>query len=932
MKKLVILFALLFTTAFAVFAQEVPQLPVDPSVRTGKLDNGLTYYIRKNDYIPQRADFYIAQNVGSILEQKDQRGLAHFLEHMAFNGTKHFPGKAMINYLETIGVQFGGNLNAYTSIDETVYLMRDVPVIRTGIIDSALTILRDWSDGISLETSEIEKERGVIEEEWRSRDNYMMRMYEQILPVIYANDKYADCMPIGNIDVIRNFKPETLRAYYNTWYRPDLQGIIVVGDIEVDQIEAKIKEIFASADVPENAPERIYYPVSKNAEPIIVFSKDKEAPITSVMISYKHDVLSENLKSTAAYVINEFVNELITEIMDARLDEIKQSANPPFTRAGSYDSEFLVSKTKDAWTLEATTSVDNVAKALKTLVIENERLRRYGITASEFERAKADILKKLEKEFNDRDKQKNQYYVQKLVSNFIDKEPILSIDMKYQIYSQFAQMLPLDAINQMAKKQEDEGLVVWIASPEKVSANYPDEAYVKHLLDSISKAEIAPYQEAVLNEPLIKELPQAGKIVSESMSKDSVYDYVLSNGVTVEFKPTTHKQDELLFTAYSKGGFAYENKADAITLKLINELASIGGLGSYNAIDLKKVLAGKNVSVKIDIIDYSETITGSSSIKDIETLFQLVYLNFTNIRSDKDAFESYIARKEDYLKNMDAYPIIELQDSLSSVFYNNHPLTTRTKASDVKNINYERALQILKQRFSNAADFHFIIVGNASPDSIKSFLTKYIAVLPANSAREQFKDAGTVAVKGNKTVHYKKQMMNPNTIAILEYTGEIPYTLANIVATDALSQILYIVYTEKVREDEGGTYGVYPSVSLDAVPWNRFTANIQFSTDSSKVDKLLPIIKNEFENIAKNGPREQDLQKVKEFMTKKYTDNKIDNGYWRQIMLEQYITGINMNDKYLETLDKTDSKTIQKLAAKILKFNNRKEVVQIGTK
>jgi len=431
MKKLVILFALLFTTAFAVFAQEVPQLPVDPSVRTGKLDNGLTYYIRKNDYIPQRADFYIAQNVGSILEQKDQRGLAHFLEHMAFNGTKHFPGKAMINYLETIGVQFGGNLNAYTSIDETVYLMRDVPVIRTGIIDSALTILRDWSDGISLETSEIEKERGVIEEEWRSRDNYMMRMYEQILPVIYANDKYADCMPIGNIDVIRNFKPETLRAYYNTWYRPDLQGIIVVGDIEVDQIEAKIKEIFASADVPENAPERIYYPVSKNAEPIIVFSKDKEAPITSVMISYKHDLLPENLKSTAAYVINEFVNELITEIMDARLDEIKQSANPPFTRAGSYDSEFLVSKTKDAWTLEATTSVDNVAKALKTLVIENERLRRYGITASEFERAKADILKKLEKEFNDRDKQKNQYYVQKLVSNFIDKEPILSIDMKY---------------------------------------------------------------------------------------------------------------------------------------------------------------------------------------------------------------------------------------------------------------------------------------------------------------------------------------------------------------------------------------------------------------------------------------------------------------------------------------------------------------------
>ncbi|NCC99657.1 MAG: insulinase family protein [Bacteroidia bacterium] len=932
MKKTLILSALLLITVFAVSAQDIPQLPTDPSVRIGKLDNGLTYYIRRNNYVPQRADFYIAQNVGSILEQKDQRGLAHFLEHMAFNGTKHFPGKAMINYLETIGVQFGGNLNAYTSIDETVYFMCDVPVIRTGIVDSIITILRDWSDGISLETSEIDKERGVIEEEWRTRDNFMMRMYDKVLPIIYANDKYADCMPIGNIDVIRNFKPEALRAYYDTWYRPDLQGIIVVGDIDVDQIEAKIKEIFASSDVPENAPERIYYPVSKNTEPIIVFSKDKESPITSVMISYKHDVLPENLKSTAAYVINDYVNELLTAVMDARLDEIKQAANPPFTRVGSYYSDFLVSKTKDAWTLDATTSVDNASKALKTLIIENERLRRYGITASEFERAKADMLKNLEKEFNDRDKQKNEYYVQKLVSNFKDKEPILSIDMKYQIYSQFAQMLPLDAINQMLQKQEDEGVVVWIASPETVSANYPDETYVKHLLDSISKAEIAPYQEAVLNEPLIKELPQAGKIISESITKDSVYNYVLSNGAVVEFRPTTYKQDELLFTAYSKGGYSYENKSDAITIKQINELASIGGLGSYNAIDLKKVLAGKNVSVKIEVIDYSDAIIGSSSIKDIETLFQLVYLNFTNIRSDKDAFESYISRKEAYLQNMDAYPIIELQDSLSSVLYNNHPFTTRTKASDVKNINYERALQILKQRYSNAADFRFIIVGNASPDSIKSFLTKYIAVLPANSAREQFKDAGIVTVKGNKTVHYKKQMLNPSTIAILQYTGEIPYTLANIIATDALSQILYIVYTEKVREDEGGTYGVYAKINLDAVPWNRFTANIQFSTDSTKIDKLLPIIKNEFQNIAKSGPREQDLQKVKEFMTKKYIDNKIDNEYWRQIMLEQYISGINMNDKYLETLDKIDAKTIQKLAAKILKFNNRKEIIQLGTK
>lgn len=945
MKKIVVSFLALaasLTVANAQVAEvvsqlkpdQVAQLPTDPNVRTGKV-NGLTYYVRSNNFVPDRAEFYIVQNVGSILEKPEQRGLAHFLEHMAFNGTKHFPGKNLINYLETIGVKFGANLNAYTSVDKTVYYFTGVPVERASVADSCLLILRDWSDGILLEEGEIDKERGVIEEEWRTRDNHMMRMYEQILPEIYAGSKYSDCMPIGSMDVVRNFKPDVLRAYYKEWYRPDLQAVIVVGDVDANYVEQKIKEVFADCRVPDNASERIWYPVPDNKEPIIVTTRDKENTTAGALICFKHDVFPREYKNTALYYMQSFEEAAISRMLNNRFEEIAQKPESPFSFVSVYDGEFFVSATKRAFEYYSGCTDKNLRKTLVRMLVENERMTRYGFTPGEYRRAKADIIKSVEKSYNERNKTPNSSYSHEYIANFTEGDPFPGIDIEFPLYKQLAESITLEQINALAKHPLDGGnIVIWLRGTEKERVEFPSDSEILSIMDSVRSADVEPYVDTMIDEPLVGDV-EPGYIVKEKV-KDGVYTFKLSNDVTVEVKPTTLKDDEVLMKAIAMGGMSrfYSEGDNVNTLKLINDMAAVGGMGHFSAIDLRKALAGKNAGINMDLGHYSSSMSGSSGEKDLETLMQLIYLGFTSLRYDHEAYLSLMNQYDTYLRAQDANPAIALHDSIIRVVYDNNPLKTRLRAEDLKKASYPQGLGILKAVYGNAKDFKFVFTGNIDIEAFKPLMCKYIASLPSEDETKpgKAKDFGIMPVKGDRQLAYRKQMENPKTTVNIVSTGKIKYNLKNLVAIKALDHILDIVYFENVREEDGGTYGVRSSISPSAIPYPHYTIQLSFDTDSTKYEKLVPLLFGEIEKIASDGPRAEDLQKAKEYLIKAYTDAQVENSYWLGVKTTQIMTGLDSHTKYKKRVEKLSAGKIKSIAKKLLKKLDTKEVVQVGCK
>jgi zinc protease len=717
---LVVAFVLCASFQQAVAQQmQFPPLPVDKNVRIGQLDNGLTYYIRHNKLPENRAEFYIAQKVGSILEEPQQRGLAHFLEHMAFNGTKNFPGDdkglGVIPWCETVGIKFGTNLNAYTSIDETVYNISNAPIDRAGVLDSCLLVLHDWSNYILLKDDEIDKERGVIREEWRSRNSGMLRVYTDLLPTIYLGDKYADCMPIGSIDVINNFPYKDIRDYYHKWYRPDLQGIVIVGDIDVDAVEAKLKTIFADVQKAVNPAERVYYPVADNKEPIVAIGTDKEVDDPSIEVYFKQDATPDSEKNNVGYLASQYMTSMITSMLNARLSELTQSANPPFTRAYSSYGNFFVAKTKEALNLSASSKADGIEKALKVLLQEAERARRFGFTESEYARARANYLQRLESAYNEREKTKHGSYVREYVRNFLDAEPIPGIETEYAMMNQLAPNLPVQAIN-MAIQQlvPDSNQVVIIAGPEKEGLKYPQKEEVIALLKGMKSLDLQPYVDKVSDEPLMKEAPKGGKIVSEK--EGEIYGstkLVLSNGVTVYVKKTDFKADEIRMKGTSLGGKSLFPDKDALNFAVMDNVVAVGGLGNFSQVDLTKVLAGKKVSVRAGLGATTENVFGTCSPKDFETMMQLTYLTFTAPRKDMEAFESYKNRTKAELESAQANPLSSINDTLQKAMYNNHPRVVIMKPEMVDQIDYDRILEMYNDRFKDASDFTFYFVGNS---------------------------------------------------------------------------------------------------------------------------------------------------------------------------------------------------------------------------
>lgn len=932
MKKSFILLLAVVLLGFNAIAQQMPKLPLDPKVRVGKLDNGLTYYIRQNAEPKGQAEFYIVQKVGSILEEDSQRGLAHFLEHMAFNGTKNFPGKSMISYLEKIGVQFGGNLNAATGYDQTIYNISNAPVTREGVVDSCLLILHDWSGFITLDDKEIDNERGVIREEWRTRTNAQMRMFEQMLPEIFAGSQYAHRLPIGIMDVVNNFKYQELKDYYKKWYRPDLQGIVVVGDIDVDKVEGKIKALFADIPKPVNAAERTIYEVKDNDAPIVSIATDPEAQQAQIMVFYKRDLMPKEYRPTAASLVSYYMSEVVQKMLNSRFEELSQKATAPFAYAGCNDGNFFVSQTKDAFMTVAIAKEGKVAESLSSIANEAERVRKFGFTATEYERAKADFLSDLENEYKDREKQKNRYYVNQYVENFLNDTPAAGIESEYQFFQQVTKMLPVDQINKFAAEIIGEkNVVIAVNGPKKDGLVYPTKEEMLATFNKARTENVTAYEEKVSNEPLIAQLPKAGKVVKEEAgAKFGETIWTLSNGAKVFVKKTDFKDDQILFSAASKGGSSLVDDKDAVNLKALNQVASLGGLGNFSATDLTKVLAGKKAEVGASVDTKSESLSGSTTPKDLETLMQLTYLTVTAPRVDNEAFQSYLSRTRSMMANMEANPMVALSDSVTAALYGKHPRALRMKLADVDKIDYKRIMEIYKERFANMGDFIFTFVGNVDVKSLKPLVEQYIASLPGNPKKENFRDVKMYPRKGEYRNLFEKGMKTPKTTIYSIYSGKLDYTVDNQIKMSMLDQIMDIVYTKTIREEEGGTYGVNVMGRVDNYPYGSFTFLIGFDTDPKLTDKLLGKVKDGLKDIAANGPSEENLNKIKEFMLKNYTEAQRNNSHWLKAINSYYAWNTDIQNGYDAKIKAITPADIKAFAGMLFAQKNEIDVIMKG--
>lgn len=937
MKKLFVsVFAFFMAmTSVVTMAQQLPPIPVDPDVRIGKLDNGLTYYIRHNDFNKQRADFYIAQKVGSILEEDDQRGLAHFLEHMCFNGTDNFNGNDMISYLESIGVKFGVNLNAYTAVDETVYNISDVPVVREAIIDSCLLILRDWADGLTLDPEEIDKERGVIHEEWRTRTGALMRMYEKSFPEIYPDSKYAYRLPIGTMEVVDNFPYQALRDYYEKWYRPDQQGIIVVGDIDVDKVEAKIKELFSKIVMPENPAERVYFPVPDNKDMIVTIQKDKEQSNYQIELYHKHEAVPNEAKTTLDYLLYNYMVTMAENMLNARFSELMMKPNSPCIYAMSTDADYILAKTKKAFTTYAICDQAGVDSSMAMVVRETERVRRHGFTASEYDRARSEYLSSFDKLYNNRDKQKNDFYTQQYVRNFIDNEPLISIEDEYNLMKQTVNMIPVEAVNSLVPALiADSNVVVAIYCPEKEGFRVPTKEEIVNVINQTKSEDIKAYVDNTPTEPLMSEaeMPKGGSIVSE---KDGVFGskvLTLSNGIKVILKDTDLKADDINMVAVSWGGKTLIADKDLLDASMMTTLVQLGGLDKFSVVDLQKVLSGKQASVSPSLGTLTESFSGHSTVKDFETMLQLLYLSFDNPRRDDEAVQAQMKVLKSSLANQEVNPSVAFGDSLSNMLYGGNPrFVPSMKAETVDKINYDNAIELYKKRFENPGDFTYIFVGNLDGANVRDLIAKYIGGLETTKTHEKYNKKNVLSEHDGKIEKsFMRDMETPKTTVIELYLDDYKYSQKAAMAVDIIGQLLDMRYTEVIREKLGGAYSVGVLGMMEDLPEGKFMFQIYFDTDPDKRDVTVKAVRGEIDKLIAEGPDAEDFAKVKEYMVKKHNEDMKENGYWLNAIYTNLLTGRDDHTNYLETLESIDGDYIVKIAKEVFNENNKKQLIMVG--
>lgn len=863
-------------------AQQMPPVPVDKNVRIGKLDNGLTYYIRHNDYPENQVDFYIAQKVGSIQEEENQRGLAHFLEHMCFNGTKHFPGNTLIPWLESVGVKFGMNLNAYTAVDETVYRICGVPSERIGVQDSCLLILSDWANGLLLEDKAIDEERAVIHEEWRSQMPPMQRIFEKTSPVIFPDSRYGSRSPIGLMSVVDHFPYQALRDYYEKWYRPDLQGVVVVGDVDVDRIEAKIKELFAPIELPAQPAERVYYPVDDFTEPVIAIGQDKEQGNSLVKFYFKYDVLPDSLRNTMLALTTEYMLDMADMMMMYRLHDISTKPDAPYALAQGQHGDMELCKTKKAMAYIAVPKGSDTEPAMDAVYREVLRAKRGGFTATEYARCRSEYLSQLEQAYNNRNHQENRKLAESYVRNFLDKTPIPGIENEYQLMNMLANQIPVEAVNQMyAQLLNERNMAVLIALPEKDGVVCPDAAALKASLAQIDAEEIAPYVDNVKNEPLISQLPAAGKVVSEkALPQFGAKEWMLSNGVKVIVKKTDFKNDEIVFRATAKGGTSVYGDELVNDLLFMPVVAAQHGLGEFTFADLAKQMAGKQAVVNIELDHYVRNVSGNATPKDLKTLMELIYLNFTQLNVTAAEFTALQNLLKGVLQNQESNPQLIFQQKLNQFMYQS-PRMQMLDAADVDGANREHILKIIREQLANASQFTFVFSGNFDEAELKSLAEQYLASLPSDPTQkaEIKRISGIGVTAGEKTEEVKLKMEVPQAYGGIFVSGTVPYNFKNRILASMCAQLMSARLLSEVREKEGATYSIATSGVLERTSDVPLVYQTVFPMKPEKKDRALEIIRNEFTKLAQQVD-EAELAKVKEFMVKQFAEMERTNSYW----------------------------------------------------
>lgn len=921
MKRILVVAAVLVATMATAMAQ-MP-LPTDPQVRVGKLDNGLTYYIRHNEMPKGQADFYIAQRVGSMLEEDNQRGLAHFLEHMCFNGTKNFPGDSLIKYLEGIGVRFGQNLNAYTSWEETVYNISNVPVARESVQDSCLLILHDWANALLLADEEIDAERGVIHQEWRSRNVGSQRLYEALLPKIMPDSKYGVRFPIGTMEVVDNFPYQALRDYYHAWYRPDQQGVIVVGDIDVDSIEAKIKKMFSPIVMPADAPAREYQEVADNEGTLYGIGADKEMSVSVVELYFKQAAIPAEMKGDAQYLVFDYMMSVMSRMLNARLAELASKPDASFLQASFGYDKFIVAKTKDALALSVVVKGADTKAALASAYRELLRAQRGGFTVGEYERAKSELLSRIEKKYNDRANRQNEEYVNEYVENFLDNEPIPGIETEYQLMQMLVNQIPVEAINMaIAKMITADNRAMMVMQPEKEGYTLPTEAELAKVIADVDAETIEAYVDEMKSEPLIPNLPAKGSIVSERTNEQwGATEWTLSNGVKVLVKPTTFKDNEILFSAVAKGGYSAIADASAADVKFMPLALQKFGLGTYTNTDLKKYTAGKQVSVSFNMADYTREVSGTSTPQDLPTLMELIYMSFAGLNLAEDEYTATQNMYAGVLRNRETTPEFVFGKTLRSSCYENerkHMLT----AADVEAARREGILDLCKRMTANAADYTFVFIGNVDEAALRPLVEQYIATLPGDASAV----AATVEVDptlemklGRELCEFTTAMETPQTWVCVVASAQLPYTIKNRQLAAIAGSVLDGRFHKKVREEMGAVYSISADGYMSRIGSPNAFVETAFPMKPEFKQEVLDYIASEFK-AAESNVQPEELKKAVEFMVKEAKEKRELNSGWLAAIEGYTFNGV---DTFNELIDTLSAITVDEVEAFIKQLNEQ---------
>jgi zinc protease len=900
--------------------------PIDPKVKTGVLPNGMHYYIRANNIPEHRGEFYIANNIGAILEDDDQNGLAHFTEHMSFNGTDHFPKKGILDYLATIGVKFGTNVNASTSLEQTVFNVSNVPLKREGILDSALLILRDWSHFVAFENEEIDLERGVILEEWRMYGSADERMTNKLAPVIYKGSKYAIRNVIGDTAVINHFKYETINRFYHKWYRPDLQALIIIGDFDPNVVEAKIQKLFSIIPPSENPTPKPEFTIPDNKEPLIGTATDKEATSTSVDVRCKHDITKNNDKNLG-YMRLQLIRGLINNMFARRMSELSRKPNAPFLNAYCYYGGFT--RSKDAFTGSAQAANNQGIKALNALLIEMERMKRFGFISVEFDRAKADLMKNYESRYIDRDKRKNRELVSPNLSNFLVNNPNPGIEFEYDFAKTMIPAITLYEINAEAKKYfTDENMIVTVTGPEKEGFTMPTESQIKGVLAKYKTEKIEPYVDQMAGRKLIEKEPVAGKVIKTSTNKVlGTTEWTLSNGMKIVIRPSDIKEDELLISGYREGGISLLKEEDIPSANLLGDAISQMGVGSFSTTDLEKLMSGKRVNIRISSSDERDQVSGRVSPVDLKTALQLIYLYFTQPRWDAADYKTWMEKMRASLINAASNPRKAFTDSVSVITANHSPRVLPMTYETLNKVSLEKLQAIYKDRFCDPGNFTFEIAGKIDPEKQKPLFEKYLASIPSVKRVQAYKDNGIRTPKGVAKRDFNHETKTPRTSIYINYSGTSPFSADERVLGAALRHVLELRYIDKIREDEGGAYSIRVGYNVNKLPITGFNLVVSFETDPVKANKLIGIVYSQVKKMIDEGPSETDLQKAKEYFLKQRQEDMKENAWWLSRMDDYYYSGLDFISGYEDKINALTTQSVHDFAKKVLTQGNIIQVV-----